>query len=182
MWNFSLGNFSADMTIPHFASVQRIARSFIKNFVDEDNAIPGITDSASLPDVTFLSAHVESLDVNIWTQDSAVNISLTRGVMVRFNDYIAEGALSSIQIISDSVQAKGLVPSGPLHWTEVTSVDFGLSIDIAISSPSCKLKEVEQREFLAEQDVETGRCRFLYSQADGTSFHTRERLGTPFRG
>lgn len=165
MWDFSLGSLSADITIPHFASLQRLARSFAKNFVDEDNTTSGLIESVSLPDVTYLSARLESLDINVWSQNSAVNISLPCGIAARFNDYIAECALSRLQVNSHCVQAKGLIQSGLLQWTEVTSVDFGLAVDMATASDSLKLKEIEQCEFLAQQDLETGRCQFLYSQA-----------------
>lgn len=176
MWTFSLGKLTADVTIPHIASLQRIARVFARNFVDEDNTIPQLDETASLLDVTFLSAHLNALEVNVWSQDSVVVITMAHGLAVKFNDYIAEGALSRLQINNKSCQARGLVQSKPCEWVEVASVDFDLAVELATSSTASAAKEIDQRAFLAEQDIESGRCRFLYDQSNEASMRLGEIL------
>lgn len=178
MWEFSLGKLSADVTIPHFASLQRIARTFASNFVDEDNSISRPIPAEPLPDVTFLCARLEDIEVNVWSQDSAVVLAAPQGLAVKFNDYISEGALSRVTIDSHSIQARGLVQTSTDHWLEVTSVEFGIAVNIATSESAWKLKEVEQQRFLAEQDTATGRCEFLYSQEE--SFKPPPAPGEPY--
>jgi hypothetical protein len=174
MWEFALGNLSADVTIPHFASLQRIARTFASNFVDEDNSVSRPIPAEPLPDVTFLCACLETVEVNVWSQDSAVVLAVPQGLAVKFNDYISEGALSRVVMDSQSVQARGLVQTSAEHWLEVTSVEFGIAVNVATSESAWKLKEMEQQRFLAEQDIETGRCSFLYSQEESLKPHPGE--------
>lgn len=168
MWEFSLGNLSADITIPHFASLQRIGRAFASNFIDEDNTVARQIQTAPLPDVTFLSARAKSLEVNVWSQESAVNFVAPQGFKVHFNDYVSEGALSQLQVRAQSLQTRGLVQASDGFWLEVTSCEFGFVTNVSTSANSWKARQEEQQQFLAEQDLMTRRCHFLYEPEEAS--------------
>lgn len=162
MWNFTLGHLAADVTIPHFASLQRIARAFAQNFVDEDNIVHEDKGILALPDVTFLSATSKSVSVNVWAWDSAVNLATPDGLSIHFSDHASQGILTRLKATIPSIQAHGLVHTQDDQWIEVTSCDSALSVSLTTTATDWKSKELAQKHFLAEQDLLTARCPFLY--------------------
>lgn len=162
MWEFSLGELAGDIAIPHFASIQRIARAFAGNFIDEDNTVQNQVRPPPLPDVTFLQVKTKTLNLNVWCAGSAVNLAVPQGLAVHFNDYASEGALSRVRIRAPLVQARGLLPTLAAPWIEVVHCEFAVSVNVTITSVDWKDRETRQQQFLAEQDSLTSRCRFLY--------------------
>lgn len=182
MWSFGLGHLAADLTIPHFASLQRIARAFVSNFLDEDNTLHDDDAVMPLPDVTFLSATLRSIDVNVWSRDSAVNLAVPLGLSIHFNDHVSRGSLTRIEVTAPSIHARGLVHSQANQWSEVTSCDLSLSITATTSSTDWEARELTQKRFLATQDLLTARCSFLYEDGSltvdqGESLTSRARDG-----
>lgn len=178
MWSFGLGHLAADLTIPHFASLQRIARAFVSNFLDEDNTLHDDDAVMPLPDVTFLSATLRSIDVNVWSRDSAVNLAVPQGLSIQFNDHVSRGCLTRIEATAPSIQARGLVHSQADQWSEVTSCDLSLSITATTTSTDWELRQLTQKHFLAAQDLPTARCSFLYEEESVTAAQCESNTST----
>lgn len=163
MWHFALGNFTGDLTIPHFASLLRIAQSFGSNFSDKDNTVPHLTTQNTLPDVTFLTAGVVSCEMNVWSGDTAVNMAFPRGVTIALDDLIRRGCLLNMIIEMPRVEARGLIAAGPdKEWLEVVSCSGGINISLSKSAIDWQAKEATQKGFLQKQDSITQRCTSLY--------------------
>jgi hypothetical protein len=180
IWEFHLGPLVGDLSIPQISALQRVAQAFAVNFKDSDNSLSDDYAIPTDPDVTFLSVTMESLEVNVWSNNTVVNIALRQGFSLKLDDHAGEGWLSHIDIDVPEVELKGLVPvdEAEQEYLEVVALTAGAGIGLGRTAKDWEGKMRKQHKFLAEQDSTTRRCAFLY----GSQVNTSSRLPPLLRG
>lgn len=165
IWEFHLGPLVGDLSIPEISALQRVAQAFAVNFKDSDNSL---SDDYAIPtdaDVTLLSVTMESLEVNVWSNSTVVNITLQQGLSLKLDDHAGEGWLSHVDIDMPEVELKGLVPVDETEqeYLEVVGLTAGAGIGFGKTAKDWETQMHKQRKYLAEQDLPTRRCVFLYN-------------------
>lgn len=159
-----------DMAIPDFNAVMRVARAFALNYADKDNALPVEYGLPVDPDVTFLRVDMAGIDANVYCAEaSAVNLTMPGGLRLALDDLMADDWLSHVEMEVPEMQLAGQVmqDAESAIWSEVVSVDAGLSVASGKTSTAYSIKQEKQMDFLTEQDSLTGRCRKLYQGREG---------------
>lgn len=146
-----------------------MGRSLGSNFTDEDNSLPADFAIQLDPDATFLTVNLNSIDLAIRGQGTAVQLALPEGVAIRFDDLASETFLQHIDVDLPILFVRFLAPlfGRAAPWMEVASVEADFSIVLGLSHDGWRQRSQEQLAFIEKQDVLTKRCPFIYGGGPG---------------
>lgn len=138
--------------------------------VDEDNALAKDT-TLLYPDVTFVTASIQSIDINLMGRHSATQISLSDGLSLDFDDLINQNYSQKIVLKFPSIVITNLAnqeinvgnhTEGEYPWVEVANVNTGLEVVIYRQTSIWRHKREKQQTYIRTQDMQTRRCPHLY--------------------
>ncbi|KAI8360778.1 hypothetical protein BD560DRAFT_491673 [Blakeslea trispora] len=185
-WDFDVGRIWGEIKPCFLLGLACFGQSFAYNLIDEDNAVPKELESSSLPDATFLKVHIDTIDINLMSMNSATNISLGEGVLIEFDNLINVKYSQRITIkipiflmrcLANPDQARvdnlNEINDHNYSWAEVAKVDLGLNITVFRHTSSWKKARDEQQNFIRTQDYPTRRCIRLYEEVDEASQSSR---------
>ncbi|ORY77194.1 hypothetical protein BCR35DRAFT_353168 [Leucosporidium creatinivorum] len=178
IWSFYLGAVVGSIPPSFLQAFARAGNSVGLGFVDQDNSLPPDFNVALDPDATFLTVDMHSIDLAIRGQGTAIQLSLSEGVTIRFDDLACAPFLKHIAVEIPTVTLRALAPlfGRAAPWMEVASIDADFSIVLGLSETGWAERAKTQLEFIAAQDALTQRCPFIYGKGPGVS----TRLGGLF--
>jgi hypothetical protein len=138
--------------------------------VDEDNALAKDTTILD-PDVTFVTANIQSIDINLMGRHSATQISLSEGLSFEFDDLINQNYSQKINLNFPAIVITNLAnqemnvdhhTEGEYPWVEVANANTGLEVVIYRQTSIWRQKRERQQTYIRTQDMQTRRCPHLY--------------------
>ncbi|CAO3695982.1 unnamed protein product [Umbelopsis ramanniana] len=168
-WEFDLGSISGEIKPSFLLGTAAFGKAFLYNMVDEDNALAKDTTILD-PDVTFLTASIQSIDINLMGRHSATQISLSEGFSFEFDDLINRNYTQKINLNFPSIVVTNLATQemninhaeGEYPWVEVANANTGLEVVIYRQTSVWKQKREKQQSYIRTQDMQTRRCPHLY--------------------
>ncbi|KAJ2957271.1 hypothetical protein NQZ79_g6974 [Umbelopsis isabellina] len=169
-WEFDVGSISGEIKPSFLLGTTAFGKAFLYNMVDEDNALtkdPSILD----PDVTFVTASIQSIDINLMGRHSATQISLSEGLHLEFDDLINRNYTQKINLNFPSIVITNLANQeintessfeGDYPWVEVANANTGLEVVIYRQTSNWMEKREKQQSYIRTQDMQTRRCPHLY--------------------
>ncbi|CAM0134818.1 Macrophage colony-stimulating factor 1 receptor [Umbelopsis sp. WA50703] len=169
-WEFDVGSISGEIKPSFLLGTTAFGKAFLYNMVDEDNALakdPSILD----PDVTFVTASIQSIDINLMGRHSATQFSLSEGLHFEFDDLINRNYTQKINLKFPSVVITNLANQevntessieGDYPWVEVANANTGLEVVIYRQTSNWIQKREKQQTYIKMQDMQTRRCPHLY--------------------
>lgn len=169
VWSITLGDLVGSVPPSFIQSLARAGKAVGLTFSDSDNApAPDYTVPMD-PDATVLTVKVDSLDLAVRGQTTAVQTYLPRGLDLRFDDLASAPFLKHLRVDVPDLTVRALAPlfGRAAPWMEVVSVDADLSLVLGLSRSGWETRAREQLAFIALQDSLTKRCPFVYGQGAG---------------
>ncbi|GJN87915.1 hypothetical protein Rhopal_000870-T1 [Rhodotorula paludigena] len=179
VWSIILGDLVGSVPPSFIQSLARAGKAVGLTFSDSDNApAPDYTVPLD-PDATVLTVKVDSFDLAVRGQTTAVQTYLPRGLDLRFDDLASAPFLKHLRVDVPDLTVRALAPlfGRAAPWMEVVSVDADLSLVLGLSRSGWETRAREQLAFIALQDSLTKRCPFVYGQGAGC-FHRAEHPQT----
>jgi hypothetical protein len=137
------------------------------NFVDRDNGLPAEYAIPSEPDVILLTLTSDSIDVTLWGQHAALQLTASKGLSVHYDDLACSDYAKHVELDLPRVTAKCLLSCPELQnemWLEVAAISFDISLAMGLCSSGWEQKAEEQLSYVRKQDALTRRCPFLYEE------------------
>lgn len=113
--------------------------------------------------VTFMKLLVGAVDVTWLAGYAAVEVSLSRGLTLDMNDLAGKyhRKVTSIRVPHISLKILVTSPSGRHNWLEAAHFTSDANLDIYSAPAGWQESARRQAEFIATQDVPTGRARLM---------------------
>ncbi|GAA5960722.1 hypothetical protein JCM21900_000512 [Sporobolomyces salmonicolor] len=173
IWSFYIGTIVGSVPPSFLQALSRAGSAVATTFADGDNALaPDFTVPLD-PDATFLTVDIHSIDLAIRGQATAIQLYLSEGIDLRFDDLASAPFLKHISIDVPTLTLRALAPlfGRAAPWMEVASLDADLSIVLGMTTSGWEDRARQQLAFIAQQDSLTKRCPFVYGQGPGSSSH-----------
>lgn len=166
IWSFYLGAIVGSIPPSFLQAFARAGNSVGLGFVDQDNSLPPDFNVALDPDATFLTVDMHSIDLAVRGQGTAIQLSLSEGVTIRFDDLACAPFLKHVAVEIPTVTLRALAPlfGRAAPWMEVASIDADFSIVLGLSETGWAERARTQLEFIEAQDALTQRCPFIYGK------------------
>ena len=125
------------------------------------------------PDVTFLTAQLQSVDLVVMSEACAIRLILSDGIRFDSNDLAGHAyrRVKSLEIPTFKIQCLLANPANkelasPGTWLEVGSAVFDVHMDIYDSPDNWRKDALRQMRFIRTQDSLTRRVPFLYEDSE----------------
>ncbi|KAI1004516.1 hypothetical protein K3495_g3697 [Podosphaera aphanis] len=166
-WDFSIGPVTGECSIEFLRLLVNGARAFSFSINDDENALPSTTEQ-NVNDVTFLRASLESVNIWVHVDDSAIFLS-TMQILLNFNDWAGPRYSKKLNIVIpklrlgciDKESASGK-ETGAHQLVETDAlVQTTLSIIMIEKNLRFEKDRLLQQEHLQRHDQRTRRSDFL---------------------
>jgi hypothetical protein len=164
MWEIVSGDIKGVVAPSEIHKIISVLSSFQLNFKDELNAPAQEFMLEVHPDVTFLKLRLNSLRLNVETDDTSLAIVLPDGFQLSLNDMPTDSRAGLISIIIPEGQVQALLQASKdgQIWLEAAAATFDAAIDVYSRPYNWKTNGKKQLDFVRVQDSLTRRVPFIY--------------------
>lgn len=165
IWEIHFGGLKASLSPYQTKLLSAVSTAFGFNFSDPLNAPAKDFAVPSDPDVTFLKLTLDRVELVWLAGNSAVEISLPKGLRIDSNDLAGDfhRKVTSIRLPSALLRLLLTSEQCPGSWYEASRVTMDADVDIYSAPPGWQESAHAQTEFICSQDKHTGRAQALYS-------------------
>lgn len=124
--------------------------------------------------MTFLNVSLGILDATWLAGQTALNVTLPKGVHFQSNDLASQlyRKVLSIKVPAASIKILLAPPNGRDSWWEAASVSFDVNLDMYSSPLGWKDTARAQTEFILREDCLTGRMSDLFTSLNAGNIGT----------
>jgi len=166
IWDFVVGRVSGRLSPVGLDHALKAVRALASSSSEREDKLPRVYEIAGVPDVTFLSARVGAIDLQLDAGDDLVgSLQLDRGLTFTFDDLPCAHYYKHLAAVIPiaRLQLLGSVDPKRRRWTELASVTFDLAYLDGDTGADYESKVARQMAFIQREDAATRRVAFLYS-------------------
>ena len=171
LWEIMVGRLMGNLSPTSLLAFRQAAMCFVINLADSDNTLPADVNFVPDTDVTFLSVRCAPIELKIeLATDLVAVVCLPSGLSIAFDDHASRNYSKHVEMDAPAVEIACLTPSteNDSNWTQLAKAVFDANVVFGEANRKWETMAAQQMRFIREQDAETGRCAFLYSdQFDG---------------
>lgn len=176
IWDFVIGGISAQLSLDNVLMLARLGAVFDASLDDIDNPRAAMLALEPVTDMTFLSARIAPIDITILGRDrSALQVVVPEEVMVRLDDRPCDSYLKHLEVDVPTIDVRALRPvsSTSDRFVAVARLEADMVLSLASTATDWEARKEKQIAFVRQEDRETKRCLFLYSDEKDSDVPTR---------
>lgn len=166
IWDFVIGRIAGRLTPVGLDHALKAVVAILSSKAESEDDLPKVYVVTPVPDVTFLSARVGAIDLQLDVGDDLVaSAQFDRGLTVTFDDLPCARYYKHIAAVVPlaRVQVLGSVDPKRRQWSELASLTLDASLLVGITGADYEQRVARQLAFIRREDEPTRRVAFLYA-------------------
>jgi hypothetical protein len=166
LWELTAPRITAFLSPEFISIIQASISAVIYNFTDLENAPASFYIPKTPPDVTFFKLGIDEVAVTLFSDNTAVSLSLPDGVNLDTSSWATRSFSSAVGLVIPAIKVHLLEQDTYRRkWASTASIDTALALDVFSAPFGWREKASEQQKFLKREDGPTKRTWYMYQRS-----------------